>query len=261
MSQMSRQISMLKINGLDLEVERRGSGSPLLILTNEEGLELDSPLLDRLAESHELIIPSAPGFGHSSRPEWISSPDDISYLYLDLLDQLAIKNLPVIGFSLGGWIALEMATKSHEIFSKLLLVDSYGVKTGGVTDRDFQDVWTLHPTKVAALKWHDLDKSKRDFANMSDDQLAIVARNIESFARFCWEPYLHNPKLRQRLNRIQAPTLIVWGQNDGIATPAYGKSLAALIKGARFETIASAGHFPHLEQPEAFLALAHSFLG
>ena len=96
---------------------------------------------------------------------------------------------------------------------------------------------------------------------MSDDQLAIVARNIESFARFCWEPYLHNPKLRQRLNRIQAPTLIVWGQNDGIATPAYGKSLAALIKGARFETIASAGHFPHLEQPEAFLALAHSFLG
>jgi pimeloyl-ACP methyl ester carboxylesterase len=261
MSIMSRETSMLKLNGLELEVQRRGSGSPLLILTNEEELELDSSLLDRLADKHELIIPSAPGFGHSERPEWISNPDDIAYIYMDLLDHLGIRTISVIGFSLGGWIALEMATKSHTLFSKILLVDPYGVKTGGVTDRDFQDIWTLHPNKVAALKWHDQSKGKRDYASMSDDQLSIVARNIESFARFCWEPYLHNPKLRKRLNRIHAPTLIVWGENDGIATPAYGKSLAALIKGSKFETIASAGHFPHLEQPDHFLALANSFIG
>lgn len=134
------------------------------------------------------------------------------------------------------------------------------MKIGGPYDVDIQDIWTAHPDQVAAWKWHDPAKGKRDFPSMDDDALAIVARNVESFARFCWEPYMHNPKLKRRLHRIKAPTLVVWGEDDGIASAAYGRAYASLIPGAAFKTIAEAGHAPHIEQPDVFATMLHDFL-
>jgi pimeloyl-ACP methyl ester carboxylesterase len=257
---IASHFSTIRLSGLDIEVERRGGGAPLLVLHGEEALETGSPALDRLAQSHELIIPSMPGFGHSERPDWITNIDDISYIWLDLVDQLKLQGTPVIGFGIGGWLALEMATKQN-VAGKLVLVDPYGVKIGGPTDRDIQDIWTLHPAKVEKLKWHDTAKAKRDFANMTDDQLSVVARNVETLARFCWDPYMHNPKLKQRLHRVHAPTLFVWGAHDGIITTDYGRAYAKLVAGARFETIADAGHYPHLEQPDAFVKVVEPFIG
>lgn len=251
----------VELGPVKLDVERRGKGKPMLVLYGEEGLELDAPVLDRLAGKRELIIPSPPGFGRSERPEWVGSPDDISYMYLDLVAKLGLANVEVVGFGLGGWIAAEMATKSDAFIGKLVLVDAFGVKVGGPLERDVQDMWLLHPAKVAAMKWFDQAKGKRDYASMSEDQLTIVARNLESFARFCWDPYMHNPKLPQRLHRISKPTLFIWGENDGIVTPAYGKAYAALVPGARFSAIAKAGHYPHIEQPDAFLKLLEGFIG
>ena len=73
------------------------------------------------------------------------------------------------------------------------------------TERDIADLWMLHPAKVNELKWHDPAKGKRDFTAMPEEALTIVARNSESFARFCWDPCLHNPQLKHRLHRIKAP--------------------------------------------------------
>ncbi len=261
MSTIAKKSSTIKISGVDIEVERRGSGSPVLVLYGEEALELNSPVLDQWAAKHELIIPSPPGFGHSERPEWIAGPDDIAYIYLDLCDTLGLRNVPIVGFGFGGWIAFEMATKDPAIASKIVVVDPFGVKIGGPTDRDVQDIWTLHPQTVAKLKWRDVEKSKRDYSKMSEDELSIIARNLESFARFGWEPYMHNPNLRRRLNRVKAPTLFVWGANDGVITPDYGKAYAALVPGAKFETVADAGHYPHIEQPDAFAKIVNPFLG
>ena len=95
----------------------------------------------------------------------------------------------------------------------------------------------------------------------SSDLLSIVARNIESFARFCWEPYMHDPKLKARLHRVKAPTLFVWGEKDGVVTTAYGKAYSQLVPGAKFVAIANAGHYPHLEQPAATLKEINAFLG
>lgn len=254
-------VRTMKVGGVELEVEIRGSGAPLLFLYSEEQIEAGSALIDDLAKTYQVIIPSAPGFGRSPRPEWITNPDDIAYIYLDLLAALGAKNAIVVGFSLGGWIAAEMATKDTRLISKLVLVDAYGVKIGGPFDVDIEDMWILHPQKVAALKWHDVEKGKRDFASMNDAQLTIVAQNVETFARFCWEPYMHNPKLKQRLHRIDVPTLVVWGENDGLTKASYGKAYAGLIPGAKFETIAQAGHFPHLEQPQAFAKTLNGFIG
>ena len=165
---------------LKLEIVRRGSGPPLLLLPGEEALERDAPFLDELAKSYEVIIPSPPGFGRSTRPDWITGPDDIAYMMLDVVDELGLKNIPVIGFSFGGWIAAEMATKDDGFISKLVLVDPYGIKTGKPTEREIQDVWLLSPDEVMALKWHDAAKGKRDFKAMPEDALTIVARDRET---------------------------------------------------------------------------------
>jgi pimeloyl-ACP methyl ester carboxylesterase len=230
------------------------------LLSGEEQFENDLTLVSDLARHYQVISPSAPGFGRSKRPDWISQPDDIAYIYLDLIDRLQLKDVTVIGFSLGGWIAAEMATKNDAALAKLVLVSPYGVKLGGPYDVDIQDMWTLHPDKVAAMKWRDLAKGQRDYTGMGDDELAIVARNTESFVRFCWEPYMHNPKLKQRLHRIDTPTLFIWGENDGIVTPAYGRAYAALVPGAQFKAIADAGHYPQIEQPQAFGQALNAFL-
>jgi pimeloyl-ACP methyl ester carboxylesterase len=251
----------VNVSGMNLALERRGQGDPLLIFYGEEALETEAPFLDELAKKYELLIPSPPGFGRSERPDWITSLDDISYIYLDLVEQLGIKKVPVIGFSFGGWIAAEMATKDDSFISKLVLVGPLGIKVGGPTDRDIADIWSLPPGEVMRRKWHDPEKGKRDFPSMPEEKLTIIARNVESLARFCWDPYMHNPKLKRRLHRIQVPTLLIWGENDGIVAPAYGKAYADLIPGATLKTIANAGHYPHLEQPQIFMQHISEFLG
>jgi pimeloyl-ACP methyl ester carboxylesterase len=95
---------------------------------------------------------------------------------------------------------------------------------------------------------------------MPEEKLTLVARNIESLARFCWEPFMHNPKLKRRLHRIKVPTQVIWGEHDGIVNPAYGKAYAEAIPGAILQVIAGAGHYPHLEQPEAFMTALREFL-
>jgi len=246
---------------LKLQVERRGIGPPLLLLSGEEALESGAPFLDDLAKSYEIIIPSPPGFGLSTRPDWVTGPDDIAYMMIEIVDALSLRNVPVIGFSFGGWIAAEMATKDDSFISKLVLVDAYGIKTGKPTEREIADVWLLGADEVTALKWHDPTKGKRYFTSMPEDKLTIVARDRETFARFGWEPYLHNPKLKHRLHRIKVPTLLIWGENDGIVTPQYGEAYRKLIPGAKMAVIPQAGHLPHIEQPQAFLAEFDKFLG
>lgn len=251
----------LTLGGIKIELERRGKGRPLLLLLGEEALETEAEFVEELSRTHEVIIPSPPGFGGSERPLWMTNAHDIAFVWLDLVDRLKLAGTTVLGFSLGGWIAAEMASMDDSSISKLVLVDPYGVKLGGPTDRDIADIWLMHPDKVMALKWHDVAKGRRDFTKMSDEKLAVIARNIETTARFCWEPYMHNPKLKQRLHRIAVPTLVIWGEHDGIvkADP-YGRGYAGLIPGAEFKVVKNAGHLPHLEQPAAFMKVLTGFI-
>jgi pimeloyl-ACP methyl ester carboxylesterase len=246
---------------MDIEVTRYGKGAPLVLFYDEEALTLESPILGQLAAGHEVIAVSPPGFGTSERPSWIDCIDDCSYICLDVLNGLGIKDATVLGFGVGGWLAAEMAVKTTQHMSRLVLADPFGIKIGGPTDRDVQDIWFLPPEKVHELKYADPEKNKIDYTVMEEDKLTIIARNRESYARFCWQPYMYNPKLKGRLHRIDVPTMVVWGDKDGIITPDYGKAFAAEIPGAQFEVIKDAGHFPHLEQPEAFMKLVDKFAG
>ena len=253
--------NFFKIQEVRLEVEQRGRGRPLLLLQGEETHEAEMAFVDELADKHRVIIPWPPGFGRSSRPNSIQNMDDIAYLYLELLERLDVKKVSVLGFSMGGWIGAEMASKSCERLGRMILVDPYGIKLGGALKRDIADMYYLPAAKVQKLKFHNPKNDPRDFKAMPARAMARVARHRETTARFCWEPYMHNPKLKLRLNRIGIPTLLLWGASDGIVKPSYGRAYAKAIPEARFKLIPKAGHLPHIEQPAVFMREVRRFLG
>ena len=261
MTQSVSEPSWLTVHGVQLEVVEQGGGRPILLLHGEEGLDPKSLFLDLLAVHGRVIAPSHPGFGHSPDAETIDTIDDLAYLYLDLLTERDLHEVTLIGFSLGGWIAAEMAVKSTDRLAKLILVAPVGIKVGDRETRDIPDIFALRPDEVARLQYHDPARAVVDYTTLSDDALTVIARNREATALYGWEPYFHNPKLRQRLHRINIPTLLLWGASDRFITPGYyGAAYRDAIPGARLEIIERAGHFPHLEQPEAFVERVRKFL-
>jgi pimeloyl-ACP methyl ester carboxylesterase len=257
---------IIKTLGVRIEVERQGKAranrGPVLVLHSEDAYESRLPLIGALAEKREVIQFRMPGFGKSNQPDSLRSIDDISYLYLDILDQLDLKKVTVLGFSVGGWLAAEMASKSCERLQKLVLTGALGVKFGGAYTRDIEDIYYHTREKVLALKFHDTAKDPNaDMIGYTDRQAMAVARERETIAKFCWDPYFHNPALKARLARISVPALVVWGANDLLTRPKYGRAFAKHMPGARFTQIPRAGHYPHVEQPGAFKRKIEKFLG
>ena len=261
MTQSVAEPSWVNVHGVQLEVVERGEGRPILLLHGEDGLDPKAPFLDLLAAFGRVIAPSHPGFGHSPDAETIDTIDDLAYLYLDLFTEQDLREVLVIGCSLGGWVAAEMAVKNTDRLAKLVLVDPLVIKVGDRETRDIPDIFALPPAEVTRLQYHDPARVAVDYTALSDDELTVIARNREATALYAWEPYFHNPKLRQRLHRINIPTLLLWGASDRFVTPGYyGAAYRDAIPGARLELIERAGHFPHREQPEAFVERVRKFM-
>ncbi len=154
-----------------------------------------------------------------------------------------------------------MATKSPERIRRLVLVSPVGIKIGPSDKLDIPDIFAMPEDEVQKLLYHDPGKAKRDIAKMSDQELAAIFRARETMALLTWEPWMHNPKLKRRLHRVGAPTLLLRGESDGIVSQAYLEAYGRLLPDARTLTIKAAGHVPHLEQPAAFSDLVFEFLG
>lgn len=252
---------ILKVQQARIEVEILGKGPPLLLLHSEDGYELDLLLVQQLASRYRVYRPRMPGFGKSTLPDSVRSIDDISYLWLDLIDHYKLKNVSVVGFSVGAWLAMEMASKNSDWIGKLVLAGAVGVKFGGAYDRDIEDIYFHAADRVRAMRFCDPAKDPQaDMTGYSKRQALAVARQREAIVKLCWDPYLHNPSLRYRLNRISPPALVVWGAKDGVTRPKYGRALARNLPNADFVSIARAGHFPHIEQPERFAEALARFL-
>lgn len=249
----------IKVNGIELEVERCGAGRPLLLLHGNDSVSPKAPFLGLLGRHAEVIAPSSPGFGHSPRPEDFDTIYDLVHLYLALLDDLPYDKVDIVGLSFGGWLAAEIAVASCHRINKLVLVDPVGIKIGSRETRDILDLFNTNPAEVKRQSWHDPAKAP-DFDAMTDDELIVHARNWEALCLYGWHPYMFNPQLKQWLGRIRVPTLVLWGASDGIVTPEYGRTYAGLIPGARFELIEDAGHHPEQEQPERFVERVAAFL-
>jgi pimeloyl-ACP methyl ester carboxylesterase len=250
----------MPVGGTELELYDRGTGPVIVLLHGAGGLKTSAPFMRALSAEARVIAPSHPGFGRSPLPDWISTIDDLAYLYLDLLDRLDLHDVTLIGMSMGGWTAAEIAIKNSTRLARLILADPVGIKPSGRDVRDIPDIWAIDDAQIAALMQHD-PANAPNYATMSDEELTVVARNREAAALYLWEPYMHNPQLLRRLHRVTIPTLFVRGASDGLVSAPYVQAYSNAIPGSHIVTIERAGHSPASEQPEAFVSTVFDFMG
>jgi pimeloyl-ACP methyl ester carboxylesterase len=256
----SLERTTLSIADVELELFQGGEGPPVLYLHSAQGTSEDDPFLAQLAREFRVVAPSHPGFGRSSLPEWLDAVDDIAHVYLELICRLGLDRLDLVGCSIGGWIAAEIATKVPEKIAHLVMVGPVGVKTGPSDRLDVPDVFGTAHDKLGRLLFHDPDKHRPDPTKLSDEQITIMVRNRETLALMAWEPYMHNPKLKHRLFRVKAPALFVRGESDGLVSAEYLDRYAALLPQARIATIPKAGNAVQIEQPGALAKQVLAFL-
>ena len=201
------------------------------------------------------IIPTHPGWNGAARPEWLSGIDDLALAYLHYLEDKDLRNVLVIGSSMGGWIGSEMAVRDGAgRISGLILIDAVGIDVAAHPIRDF---FALDARGVAEYAWHDSNRFYVDPATVPAEQAARTKANMATMRVIAGEMY--DPKLLRRLARVSIPVLAIWGDSDGIVTPAYGAAYAAAFQNGRVEVVKDAGHLPQIEQPAATFSLIDAF--
>jgi pimeloyl-ACP methyl ester carboxylesterase len=251
------------VRGTRVRIPAAGSGQPLLYLHGSGDLGMWFPALTALAETHRVYRPDHPGFNGSDDRDGIDGVHDLAFFYLDLLDELGIEEVVLVGSSLGGWIAADLATIEPRRVSRLVLADACGVRADDVPT---PDIFTRSPAELAELVYHDHDLRsgavRRAQAMENDPELfERYLRNQISTAHLGWNPYMHDPKLPDRLHRITAPTLILWGAHDRLLPVGYAHRWAELLPKAEVAIIGEAGHLPFIERPDAALGVLRAFLG
>jgi pimeloyl-ACP methyl ester carboxylesterase len=262
---VSGQEERRTVDGVTLQVLHGGQGPTLLVLHDCEVMTAWQPYHAILATRFTVLAPSHPGFGASERPETIDSIDDLAYLYLDFIAALGLRSVDVLGLGMGGWIAAEMAVRCSHSLRRLILADSVGIKVSGRTEVDIVETFILSREQLLEVGWHDAAQGAERMKlpgtpGLTDEDLLTLIRNREAAARLTWKPFMHNPALRRWLHRITAATLVLWGESDRIVHPNYGRAFQQAIPGAQFQLIPAAGHYPYLEQPDAFVASVTAFL-
>lgn len=238
----------LEVRGIPLSLGRVGDGPPVVLLHGLVGSHLTAGW-EALAADFTLVMPEHPGFGKTPRPDSIRSVGDLAVLYLDLIDQLGFGATPLIGHSLGGWLAAEMATRSR--FSALVLVSSLGCRIEGERR---EDIFCRPREQVLDLVYADRKLAPTDGDSFED------ARNLNALAHYGWNPYLCDPGLRGRLHRIQNPTLVVWGAGDAVVPATHAALFAGEIPNSTSVVIEDAGHDAAADQPERLAAVVRDFL-
>jgi pimeloyl-ACP methyl ester carboxylesterase len=247
----------LTVRGTPIDLLSGGSGPALLYLHGAGGAGRWLTFEASLARRFSAQCPSHPGHGGSPAADWIEHVSDLAFHYLDLLDELGLDRVHLVGASFGGWIAAELATMASHRLKSLVLIDPVGIKVDGwiypfLFAMDLpQLVATVFENPAAALALAPKDQAI--------DTVLELYRERTAMARVSWNPHLYNPLLRRRLGRISAPTLLCWGEHDRVAPLICASAWAEAIPGARLVTFPRAGHVPHLEEPEAVAAAVVEF--
>ncbi len=244
-----------RIAGVNIEIVEAGSGDPIVFLHPGIGQVLAEPFLGELAKQGHVIAPVLPGFGHSDLPADFSKIDDLAQFVLALLKELDLTDVTFLGASFGGWVAAEAAIRSTARIGRLVLLGPLGIKSGAPDEREIADIWGLPKATLRELQFSDPEKGAIPYHAMDESAVEGAVRSSEAEALFGWNPYMRNPVLARWLGAIDVPTIVGRGADDRFLNPANSAAFAAAIPGAELREIADAGHFPHIEQPEATAAL------
>jgi pimeloyl-ACP methyl ester carboxylesterase len=254
------QISVKAANA-ELAVIRGGSGKPLLIFHDELGYPGWMMWNERLAEKRELIIPLQPGFGKSTRIDWVMNYRDLAAFYAQVTRELKADPIDVIGFSGGGFIAAEMAAADPKIFSRMALVAPMGIKP---EEGEILDFFALTIRRHLRATVAEPEKTP-EFAKIYGGEM--TAEQFEAFedarsetARIGWEPFMHSPNLPQRLYGVQMPSLLIWGTRDGVVPRGCIDAYQKALSGSKVATIEGAGHRPEIEREYEFSRAVAQFL-
>ena len=199
----------LVVRGTPVHLLTEGSGPALLFLHGAGGAGRWLEFQTALARRFTVQMPNHPGHGGSPAAEWIEHISDLAFHYLDLLDDLGLERVHLVGASFGGWIGAEIAVMASHRLRSLVLIDPVGIKVDGWI---YPFLFGMEPGEIMATVFH---KPEAALAlappDQSIDTLAELYRQNAALARVAWNPYLYNPLLRRRLPRITAPTLLCWG--------------------------------------------------
>jgi pimeloyl-ACP methyl ester carboxylesterase len=247
--------------GAELTLVRGGSGKPLLILHDELGYPGWMAWNERLAQDRTLLIPLQPGFGKSPRIEWILDYRDLAGIYSQVLREMKLEPIDVIGFSAGGFIAAEMAAADPAIFSRMVLVAPMGIKpaTGEIMDF-FAVTVRRHLMATVADPANTPEYAKIYGGQMTPDRFEAFEDARSETARIGWEPFMHNPSLPHLLRGTKTPTLLIWGTLDKVVPRGCIDGYCAAIADAQVAEVEGAGHRPEIENVAEFDRLVRKFL-
>jgi len=251
------QTTKLSVRGCSIALMRLGAGRPLLFLHGGGGAGW-LPFLADLAARHDVLAPEHPGFGASDTPDWLDSIQDLARFYLDLLDQLDLKNVDLVGHSLGGWIAAELAVRNTRRLSSLTLVGSAGIHVPGVPQ---VDTFLLNDEQLVRNLFDDPKLIEAMVAQTKRPELEdVTLKNRTTTAKLVWQPRGYDPQLAKWLHRIDVPTHIICGANDRLYPKEYAAAYQRLIPGSTVTVIPNCGHIPQVEQRPAYIAALEGFL-
>lgn len=230
----------------------------MLFLHGAGGARTPLPFFGELAKERALLIPDHPGFGRSDTPAWLMGIGDAAYCYLDLIEQLGLQDLDIVGHSLGGWIAAEMAVRNFSSIRSLTLIAPAGARVKGILSGD-SFIWS--PEELAANLFHDPELAANALAaSRNPDLMEIQLKNGYAAARLGWQPRFHNPELQRWLHRIRVPVQLIWGEQDQVLPTEFARAWTDALPRARLAKIPLCGHLPHVERPAETLSVMRSFL-
>lgn len=259
---MDQRTVSVRVGRFQVRVFTAGSGRPLVFLHGADGVRVPNPFLDRLAGQFSVTMPEMPGFGDSTGIEHLDDIIDLAIYHLDFLDALGLEQPVLVGHSLGGMVAAEVAALFPTRIRRLVVIGPPGF---WLDNCPTPDIFGITPAELPPLLWHNPESAiAREYHRRPEDrqaqrELAIeTLQNSASAGKFLWP--LPDKGLKKRIHRIAAPTLLVWGASDQVVPPAYAKVWLEKLPGSRLVTLPEAGHMAPWEQPDALASAIAEFV-
>jgi pimeloyl-ACP methyl ester carboxylesterase len=262
---MTTDTAILTVAGLGavpVTYTDRGSGRPVVLLHGGAGAFSMAGFAELLSSSEpaRVLTPVHPGFDGTPRPDRLASITSLAAVYAQLLRDLDLADVCVIGNSIGGWIAAELAVAESAVpdrrVSSVVLVDAAGLQIDAAPVPDF---FSLRLDQVFDLSYFNPDAFRIDPATLTDERKAVQAANRAALLAYAGQE-MADPTLLGRLPHVRIPALAVWGAADRMIPPAHGRAYAEAIPGGQFRLITQAGHLPQLETPAELLAAVWEFV-